>query len=326
MTTARIARGGSAPKARATPRAAAPKGKGGRKSAPPPSALAEFIRRASGWVFAGVLIAVAIASLIVLQVPQMIGMTVGESVGEAGFKMKHVEIKGAVHIPQLEVYNVAFDQPSSAMPLVDLEGTRQRLLQFGWVREARVSRRLPDTLVVDIVERKPAAIWQHNGRLSLIDMDGVVLEQVKLEAMPDLPIVLGAGANLHAGELGTLVQTVPQLKAMMEGASWVGGRRWDIRFSSGETLALPEGEEASRKALAHFAKMDEATQLLGRGFVRFDMRVPGKFIVRVSSEPGSSVPSIAPEIEPGAATAPKASGPGHKATPGTQGIDARTTI
>jgi cell division protein FtsQ len=243
--------------------------------------------------------------------------------------MKHVEIKGAKHVPQLEVYNVAFDQPSSAMPLVDLEGTRQRLLQFGWVREARVSRRLPDTLVVDIVERKPAAIWQQNGRLSLIDMEGVILEQVKLEAMPDLPIVLGAGANLHAGELGALVQTVPQLKAMMEGATWVGGRRWDIRFSSGETLALPEGEDASKKALAHFAKMDQATQLLGRGFVRFDMRVPGKFIVRVSSDPGSSVPAIAPEVEPaphGAAPAPSAAEPARKATPGTRGIDARTTI
>jgi cell division protein FtsQ len=326
MTSARIARGAAAPKARATPRAPA-KGKGGRKNAPPPSALPELIRRASAWIFAAVLIAVAIASLIVLQVPQMIGMTVGESLGEAGFKMKHVEIKGAKHVPQLEVYNVAFDQPSSAMPLVDLEGTRQRLLQFGWVREARVSRRLPDTLVVDIVERRPAAIWQHNQRLSLIDMDGVVLEQVKLEAMPDLPIVIGAAANLHAGELGRLVQSVPQLKPMMEGASWVGGRRWDLRFSSGEVLALPEGEEASKKALAHFAKMDQATQLLGRGFVRFDMRVPGKFIVRVSSEPGSSVPSIAPEVEPAAPASPaaKPAEPARKAT-GTPGIDARTTI
>jgi cell division protein FtsQ len=317
MTTARIARG-SAQKPRSAPRATASKGKsGGRKgAASSSSALPEFIR----------LIAVAIASLMVLKVPQMIGMTIGESIGEAGFKMKHVEIKGANHVPKLDVYNVAFDQPSSAMPLVDLEGTRQRLLKFGWVREARVTRRLPDTLVVDIVERKPAAIWQHNQRLTLIDMEGVPLEQIRLEAMPDLPIVIGPAANLHAGELGDLVQTVPQLKPMMEGASWVGGRRWDIRFSSGEVLALPEGAEASRKALARFASMDQAQQLLGRGFVRFDMRVPGKFIVRVSSEPGSSVPAMAPDAPP---AAPKAGEPApqpQRATPGTAGIDPRTTI
>jgi cell division protein FtsQ len=34
---------------------------------------------------------------------------------------------------------------------------------------------------------------------------------------------------------------------------------------------------------------------LGRGLVRFDMRVPGKFIVRVSREPGSTVPVVAPQ-------------------------------
>jgi hypothetical protein len=39
--------------------------------------------------------------------------------------------------------------------------------------------------------------------------------------------------------------------------------------------------------------MDKMTQLLGRGLVRFDMRIPGKFIVRVSSEPGSVVPDRA---------------------------------
>jgi cell division protein FtsQ len=161
-----------------------------------------------------------------------------------------------------------------------------------------VSRRLPDTLVVDIVERRPAAIWQHRQRLALIDAEGVVLEAVKLEAMPDLPLIIGAGANLHAAQLARLVQSVPQLKPAMVGATWVGGRRWDIRFQTGELLALPEGEDLARKALARFAKMDASTQLLGRGYVRFDMRTPGKLTVRLSSEPGSTVPEIAPSAPP----------------------------
>ncbi len=122
------------------------------------------------------------------------------------------------------------------MPLVDLEATRQRLLRFGWIRDARVSRRLPDTLVVDIVERQPAAIWQHDQQLALIDMDGVVLEPVKLDAMPDLPLLIGPDANHQAGALARLVDAAPQLKPAMTGASWVGDRRWDIRFQTGETL------------------------------------------------------------------------------------------
>jgi cell division protein FtsQ len=262
------------------------------------SALPDAVRRASAWALLAMLAALGVAAILVLRVPQLIGGTLGEAAGEGGFALRHVEIKGAHHIPQLEVYNIAFDQPSSAMPLIDLAATRQRLLQFGWVRDARVSRRLPDTLVVDIVERRPAAIWQYNSQLSLIDMDGVVLAPVRLEAMPDLPLLIGAGANLQAAALAGLLETAPQLKPAMSGASWVGGRRWDIRFQSGEVLALPEGDAEARRALARFVKLDQSMQILGRGFVRIDMRIPGKCILRVSNEPGSSVPSIAPTAPP----------------------------
>jgi cell division protein FtsQ len=298
--SAKIARGASA---RGKSGAKGKPPRRGRKP-PPDGRMGDSVRRLSGWIFFGMIVAVAVAALAMLRVPQMMGTSAGQAIGEAGFTVKRVEIKGLERMQRLPVYAVALDQESMAMPLVDLEAIRQRLLRFGWVREARVSRRLPDTLVVDIVERRPAAIWQNRQQLALIDADGVVLEPVRLDAMPDLPLVIGPAANLHASELRRLVQAAPQLKPMMEGATWVGGRRWDIRFQSGELLALPEGEAAAKKAMTHFARMDQATQLLGRGFVRFDMRLPGKFIVRVSREPGSSVPSIAPETEPAASPAP----------------------
>jgi cell division protein FtsQ len=298
-----IARGsGQRGKAKAPARG---KGQRGRAAVPAP-ALPEAVRRFSWWIFFGMMIALGLALLWALRVPQMIAGTLGESVGEAGFTLKRVEVTGARHVRMLDVYNIAYDQPSSAMPLVDLETTRQRLLRFGWVSDARVSRRLPDTLVVDIVERRPAAIWQHNQRLALIDMDGVVLEAVRLDAMPDLPLLIGPAANLHAGELARLTQAAPHLKPAMAGATWVGGRRWDLRFQTGEVLALPEGTAAAGKALAKFASMDQSVQLLGKGYVRIDMRDPKRMLIRLSNEPGSSVPEIAPEAPP----APVAPGSG----------------
>src|SRR3546814_6565539 len=72
----------------------------------------------------------------------------------------------------------------------------------------------------------------------------------------------------------------------MTDAVWIGGRRWDIRFRSGETLALPEGDAAAIRALKLFAKLDGAQGLLKRGFVRFDMRLPDKMVIRVTDEPG----------------------------------------
>ena len=292
--TAKIARGAPA---RGKAKAKGAARRGSKKGSAPTlmeslPVSGEAVRRMSWWLFLSVLLALGLAAAVAFQVPQLVGNAAGEAVGEAGFAVKRVEIKGLNRMQRLPVYAVALDQNSMAMPLVDLEGTRERLLRFGWVEDARVYRRLPDTLVVDIVERRPAAIWQHNQKLMLIDRAGVPLEPVKLDAMPDLPLVIGPAANREASGLNQLLAAAPELKPMMEGATWVGGRRWDLRFNSGEVLALPEGDQAAKRALVKFARMDRMTHLLGRGLVRFDMRIPGKFIVRVSSEPGSTVPDL----------------------------------
>ena len=215
---------------------------------------------------------------------------IGEAIGRAGFAVAHVDARGMKPEHRLQVMSIATDQETTAMPLIDLDLIRDQLLRFGWVKEARVSRRLPDTLAIEIVERIPAAIWQNRGRLSLIDADGTVLDAVRLDAMPDLPLVIGPAANVQAAALTRLLETAPAMKGMMAGATWIGGRRWDVRFQSGEVLALPEGEAAAAKALAKFARMDASAGMLGKGFVRFDMRLyPKPMFIRMSREPGRRV-------------------------------------
>jgi cell division protein FtsQ len=79
--------------------------------------------------------------------------------------------------------------------------------------------------------------------------------------------------------------SVPTLKPQLASATWVGQRRWDLQFQSGETVALPEGETAAKTALTKFADMDKSNGLLGRGLVRVDLRLPGKMIVRLPKVP-----------------------------------------
>ena len=92
--------------------------------------------------------------------------------------------------------------------------------------------------------------------------------------------------------LGTLVTT---LKPQLASATWVGGRRWDLNFQSGEIVALPEGDDAAKTALTKFARLDKSAGLLGRGIVRFDLRVPGKMIVRLPRAPGEPIVPAPPQ-------------------------------
>jgi len=307
MTAARIARGSQAPARRPANRS------GGSRSAPArkrskkkqPGLLeslpisARTMRTLTVWGVALVVLIVAAAAAVAMRLPQMAGNAIGEQVGATGFAVRRVELRGLNRMDHNTVYNAVLDQPSRAMPLVDLDAIRTRLMAFPWIKEARVSRRLPDTLVVDVTERTPAAVWQNGRRLFLIDVDGVSLREVHPDAVPTLPLVIGEGAERQVSQLATLIEATPQLRSRLAGASWIGGRRWDLRFRSGETLALPEGMEPAQRALRRFADMEQRRQLLGGNFLRFDMRIEGRMIVRLKPGENGQLPSIAPPVAAG---------------------------
>ena len=250
--------------------------------------------RLAGLAFAAFLLAIGVVVLIALDIPAKASTAAGEAVGRAGFTVKRLEVKGVKQMDSAPVYELALDQKTMAMPLVDVHAIRNRLLQYGWVKDARVSRRLPDTLVIDIVERQPAALWQDKQQLALVDAEGVVLDRVPVDEMPDLPLLIGPGANGKARQLDGLLKAVPTLSPQLASATWVGRRRWDLSFQTGETIALPEGDGAARQALTKFARLDRSAGLLGRGLVRFDLRVPGKMIVRLPRAPGEAIVPDAP--------------------------------
>lgn len=213
--------------------------------------------------------------------PQAAGQEAAALAARSGFQVAKIEVQGLKRMDEMPVYTLALEEMDRSMLSVDLTALRKRVMTLGWVQDARVTRRLPNTLVIDIVERDPVAVWQHGGKLSLIDVNGVELQAVDGRSMPDLPLVVGPDANRETKALQQLMEAAPALKPLLAGATWVGNRRWDLRFQSGETLALPEGDGAAAAALMKFAQLDGVNRLLGRGIVRFDMRDPSRFVLRL---------------------------------------------
>jgi cell division protein FtsQ len=272
-----------------------------RKSAPRAAQRLNSARvnKLAAFGFTGFLVLMAGAAAIALDIPAKAALQAGQAVGHAGFRVDGYQIVGIRHMDRKLIDAVVVDElrkaasetgeTKPAQPLVDGSAIRERLLQFGWVKDARVSRRLPDTLVIDIVERTPSALWQDKEKLALIDDNGVVLDRVPVDRMPDLPLVIGPGANRRSRDLKTILADAPAMQPQLASATWVSGRRWDLSFQSGETLALPEGTDAARAALAKFAKLDRSTGLLGRGILRFDLRKPGQMTVRLPRAPGEPI-------------------------------------
>jgi len=271
------------------------------------------------WIVAGLLLLVLGLLARFLGLPAMIGAEASDLAGRAGLQVAKIEVKGLERMDQMPVQDIAVQYVDRSMLAVDLGALRGEMMQkLPWIGDARISRRFPDTLVVDIVERKPVAVWQHDDALTLVDASGVDLGPVNPDAMPDLPLVVGPDAYRKTDALARLMDAAPALKPMLAGATWVGHRRWDLRFQSGETLMLPEGEPEAAAALVNFARMDGVDRLLGRGVLRFDMRDPNRFILRLP--PGlnrADAPAGAPDgarrvIDGGTRPAATASGAGEE--------------
>jgi cell division protein FtsQ len=182
-------------------------------------------------------------------------------------------------------------------PILAANPTRakEQLEALPWVRTAVIERRLPDTLYVRLVERKPLALWQHGGKLDLIDREGAVIPVARLDRFAKLPMVVGEGAASHAAELLEMLASEPDLAARVTAAIRVGDRRWNLRIDNTIDVLLPADETAS--AWSQLARLERSSAILKREVLTIDLRLPDRLVLRISPE-SSKEPGILKRAHP----------------------------
>lgn len=245
-------------------------------------------------------------------VPSLAEQRVASLATQAGFAVRRVEVHGVKQLNELQVYDLVLGaQGRQAMTRIDLEAIRQDLMTLNWVEDARVSRQLPDTLIVDITERKAQAVLKQQNpdgsdSFVLIDATGHELQGISAARVGGRLVLAGNGAEGQMAALENLLEAAPALRQQVAEAEWVGHRRWNLTFKSGQTLALPEGDEAGAKALQAFARLDGTNQLIGGKVLAFDMRTGDRMYMRLRSDvdpanPGASLATGAAAVVGGAA-------------------------
>ncbi|MEM1197211.1 MAG: FtsQ-type POTRA domain-containing protein [Pseudomonadota bacterium] len=230
---------------------------------------------------AALLLAGTIASL--AGVPAIARDELARWASDAGYSVSAVRISGTNRMDEARVYAIAMAQKDTPMTKVDTAALREDIRKLDWVEDARVSIELPDTLAIDIVERVPHAVLEKADRLVLIDKTGHELAIVAPQNAKAMLRVSGPGAAQRMDNLETLFQAAPAIEAQVKSVEWIGNRRWNFTFGSGQVLALPEGTLRAVKALEDFAKLDGQYRLIGGKVTSFDMRNPPRIYMR---EPG----------------------------------------
>jgi cell division protein FtsQ len=213
--------------------------------------------------------------------------------GEAGFRVADIFVDGRNKTPRDQLLKALGASRGDAIFAIDLDAARKRIEEIPWVRTASVERRLPDKLEILITERQPIALWQNKGRYFLVDREGQVVGD-QIEDYPDLPLIVGEGAPDHAGQILTLLETQPDLKARVKAATWVSDRRWNLTFDKtpdGVEVRLPE--EGAEEALQDLAAAEQSHKLLERQVAVVDLRMPDRLVLRATPAPPPKTQKIA---------------------------------
>ena len=210
-----------------------------------------------------------------------------------GFRIASIAFSGNKHLTRDEILARAGVTGTSSLLFFDVSDARARLMTDPRIGDATLLKLYPDRLQITITERKPYALWQMNGRVSVIADDGSVLEPYVSQPFVDLPLLVGKGAETRAKEFLQLLNQYPDVRANVRASVLIAERRWNLRLKNGLDIKLPETEIA--QALERLATLDRDQQLTSRDITAVDLRLPDRVTVRLSDEAAQARDAAAKE-------------------------------
>ena len=214
--------------------------------------------------------------------------TMMEASGLLGLTVSDIEVEGRETTDRETILAALAAGPGTPILAVSPARAKEELEALPWVHSAVVERRLPGTLYVRMIERKPLALWQHGGRIELIDREGGVIPVTRLDQFARLPMVVGDGAATHAAEFIDMLASEPDLAARTTAAIRVADRRWDLRIDNAIEVLLPAEDTAG--AWSRLASLERSNAILKREVQTIDMRLPDRLVLRVTPEAAKESP------------------------------------
>lgn len=194
------------------------------------------------------------------------------------FDVDRVEVSGLSRISRGEALSASGVGLGPALLRVDVDSARQGLEGVPWVARAAISRHLPGTVRISVVEREPlATVARAGGGLALIDGSGRVLVDTG-ERPEGLPHVPGAPEPPAPGgfltgdrqPLAAVAALSAELRRMVDTAEEVAGLLV-LRLRNGTEVRLGGPSELRGKAAA----LEAVLASLGDRRVSYvDVRVP----------------------------------------------------
>jgi cell division protein FtsQ len=243
------------------------------------AAIGRFLRHPLLWMSLATLVFVAVA---ILFVSGVIGRTIhnvrsatDRLVAEAGFGISEIHLTGNSRVPPETILAALGMQPGGSIFDADLPAARARIMQLDWIASADVVRRYPDAITVNVVEKRPFALWQSPDGIAVVERSGKVITTQNVENFSRLPKLVGAGAPEAAADMVEAVMAHRGVDSRIAAYEYVSQRRWNLILNNGVVVQLPEN--GWRKELDALEHLIVDTGILERDVTEIDLRSPNQY-------------------------------------------------
>jgi len=197
-----------------------------------------------------------------------------------GFRLDNIMLEGRANADASVIMALINMEKGDPLFSFDPSTAQEQIEKMVWVNSARVERRWPDTIYIDLEERKPIAFLQESQKLRLIDEVGEVIHANDLARFEDLVILMGAGAQHQSPALIANLKAEPDIFSRIDSVKYVGERRWDLILRNEIIIKMPENDMVL--ALRRLADAQENDQILDKDIEHIDLRDQARMIIRTS--------------------------------------------
>ncbi len=200
----------------------------------------------------------------------------------ANLPIRQIALHGALrHLEPVALRGILVDALDGNMLTQDLPALERRLEREAWVREARIQRRWPAALRIELVEQVPVARWAAGG---LLNDQG---ERFLRDGGADLPLLELAG---EPGREAALLAAARRIRTMLEPsglrlARLEESRSRSLRLATSSGLRVALGRVRPLGRLARWLRYYESYARVRRARDEIiDLRYPNGFAVRTIAE------------------------------------------
>lgn len=168
------------------------------------------------------------------------------------FPIKEVKIAGLEHIDHKEVQHVLLPLVKKGFFMVDVGLIKESMMHFSWVSEAYVRRIWPNQVMIQVVEKKPIARWNHT---SLLTTSGEIFSPTQDSSPEELPIFVGPEGNQMQmlNYYHKMMALLAPLQLKITKLELSPAISWHVTLSNGIKLNMGYKDVLTR--ISHFVKV-----------------------------------------------------------------------